>query len=264
MNSNLKHFFANKNTVTVVGIVAAILVLYVGYNLRVKAATNPQTVPYAKKTITAGTQITQDMVGTIEVPPAMLEGDVLTKASDIVNKYSNADSIIPAGSLFYKRCVVEKEQLPASIILDYPTGYVLYNFDVSTNTTYGNSIFPGNYIDIYLKAINKVEEGQQATTDKIMVGKLVENVKVLAVKDSSGNPVFANLDENRTPAMIIFAVPQDMFILLKKASFLRTYDTTLIPVPTSESLKEEPGSVKITNNDLKDFINRVTYWTEDQ
>lgn len=54
-----------------------------------------------------------------------------------------------------------------------------------------------------------------------------------------------------------------MFILLKKASFLRTYDTTLIlPVPTSESLKEELGSVKITNNDLKDFINRVTCWTK--
>ena len=36
-------------------------------------------------------------------------------------------------------------------------------------TTYGNSIYPGNYIDIYMKAIN--ENGQ------LMVGKLVENIK---------------------------------------------------------------------------------------
>ena len=78
-------------------------------------------------------------------------------------------------------------------------------------SSYGNSIYPGNYIDIYLKAINKVEEGQQATQDKIMVGKLLKNIKVLAVKDSNGEAVFSNLDEQRTPAMVIFAVPEKYF-----------------------------------------------------
>ena len=95
-----------------------------------------------------------------------------------------------------------------------------------------------------------------------MLGKLVENVKVLAVKDSSGQSVFSNLDENRTPAMIVFAVPEEYYILLKKAEFLRTYDSTLIPVPTNESLKDKPGSVSISSNDLKDWINRVTIWTD--
>lgn len=262
--NGLKKFLQNKNTVTVVGVVLAVLVLYVGYNMRVKSAVNPITVPYAKETIKGGTQITQDQVGTIQVPPSMLKGNVLTKQTQIIDKYARPDSIIPEGSLFYSTAVVEEAQLPASIILKYPKGYVLYNMAVTTQTTYGNSIYPENYIDIYLKAVNRLPEGATVTADadKIMLGKLVENVKVLAVKDASGQPVFANLDEQRTPAMIIFAVPQDYYILLKKAEYLRSYDSTLIPVPTNESTKEEQGKITISSEALRDWINRVTVWTD--
>ena len=119
------------------------------------------------------------------------------------------------------------------------------------------------YRSIFLKAVNKITGNEvTADADKIMLGKLVENVKVLAVKDASGQPVFANWDEQRTPAMIVFAVPEDMYILLKKAEYLRNYDTTLIPVPTNESLSDKPGDVSISSEDLKNWINRVTVWTE--
>ena len=262
--SGIKKFLQNKNTVTVLGVVAAIVVLYVAYNMRVKSAVNPISVPYAKEQISPGTQITSDMVGTREVPPSMLEGDVITDQSAVIDKYSSADTVIPQGSLFYSRTVVEQEQLPANIILQYPKGYVLYNMSVDTSSTYGNSVYPGNYIDIYLKAVNKItnEEEMTADADKIMLGKLMSNVKVLAVKDSSGQPVFANLDEQRTPAMIVFAVPEEYYILLKKAEYLRTYDSTLIPVPTNESLKDEPGDLEISSEQLKEWINKVTVWTE--
>ncbi len=257
----LKKFLSNKNTVTVVGVILAVIVLYVGYNMRVKQATNPVTVAYAKQTISPGVQITEDMVGTTEVPPAMIKGQIISNVASVVGKYSADDSVIPEGSLFYSRSVVLKEQIRSNIILDYPKGYVLYNFPVDMTTTYGNSIYPGNYIDIYLKAINRVEEGQQVTQDKIMVGKLLKNIKVLAVKDANGEAVFSNLDEQRTPSMVIFAVPEKYYILLKKASYLRTYDTTMIPVPTSESLKKKPGELEISDKDLEAFINDKTIWT---
>ncbi len=258
----IKKFFTNKNTVTVIGVLAAVLVLYVGYNMRISSAINPVTVAYAKQTIDPGTKITADMIGTMQVPPAMLKGEVLRNPSDVVGKYANSDSIIPAGSLFYARIVVPKEQLPTGGILEYPDGYVLYNFPIDVESSYGNSIFPGNYIDIYLKAINKLDAADPNQRDKIMVGKLIQNVKVLAVKDSNGDPVFSNLEEKKTPAMMVFAVPEEYHILLRKASFLRAYDTTLIPVPTAESLKEEPGEVQISSEDLKNFINSVTVWTD--
>jgi hypothetical protein len=155
LTTSLKKFLQNKNTVTVLGVIAAIFVLYIAYTMRIKSAINPVSVPYAIEQIPAGTQITESMIGTREVPPSMLEGDVITSVSEIIDKYSAADTVIPEGSLFYERAVVEKEQLPANIILDYPKGYVLYNLSVDTSSTYGNSVYPGNYIDM-VKQFSKI------------------------------------------------------------------------------------------------------------
>ena len=268
IGTSFKKFLQNKNTVTVLGVILAIIVLYFAYTMRIRSSINPITVPYASQQIGAGTQITEEMIGTMQVPPAMLEGDVLTNVGDVVDKYAAADVVIPEGSLFYKRAVVEKEQLPANIILQYPKGYVLYNLAVDSETTYGNSVYPGNYIDIYLKAVNTLDENQLKLAEyaedanKVMLGKLISNIEVLAVKDASGQPVFQNLDEQRVPAMVVFAVPEEYYILLKKAEYMRTYDTTLILVPTNESLKDEPGELKIGSEDLKGWINRNTVWTE--
>jgi len=262
--NQIKRLTSNKNTVTVIGVVAGIMVLYIAYIIRVNAAVSPISVPYAKEQISPGTQITSDMIGTRDVPPSMLKGDVIRNEGNVRNKYASANSVIPEGSLFYESAVVEKEQVPTNVILNYPTGHVLYNMTVTTATSYGNSIYPGNYIDIYLKAVNKVSTDAALTSDadKVMLGKLLENVKVLAVKDAAGQAVFSDLDEQKTPAMIVFAVPEEYYILLKKAEFLSAYESTLIPVPTNESLKDNPGELKLASTDLKDWINRVTIWEQ--
>ncbi len=261
---SIKKFFTNKNTVTIVGVLLAIVILYVGYNYRIKAAINPITVPYARQTINPKTKITSDMIGSIQVPPAMIAGKAITEVSQIVGKYVRADTIIPQGSLFYNDVVVSASDLPDSIIYNYPDGYVLVNMPVTTQSSYGNKIYPGNYINIYLKANNKIDEENitSATEDKIMVGMLLENVKVLDVQDANGDYVFENLEEKKTPAQIIFAVPEEYHILLRKAMYLRTYEVTLIPVPTAESLKENPGEVRVSSEAIKDFINKVTVWDE--
>lgn len=257
----IKKFLSNKNTVTILGVLLAVVVLYVGYNYRIKSKINPVSVPYATVTIPSRTKITSDMVGMIEVPPAMIKGNPYMDRASIIGKYVDADSRIPQGSLFYSGNIVTLDQLPDAIIYEYPDGYVLVNMDVNTSTTYGNMIYPGNYINMYLKVINNIDEDDSEITDKIMIGKLIENIKVLAVLDASGNNVFADLDNVGTPSQIIFAVPEEYHILLRKAMYLRSYSATLIPVPTNESLKEEPGTVAISNEALKDFINRVTVWT---
>lgn len=268
LSMSLRKFMQNKNTVTVVGVILAILVLYVAYTMRINKAINPIVVPYAAEQIPAGTQITEAMIDTREVPPAMLEGDVIRNKSDIIDKYSAADVVIPQGSLFYKRAVVEKEQLPANIILDYPKGNVLYNLPVDIAETYGNSVYPGNYIDIWLKAVYKLPDEENLSAqdrenaDKIMYGKLISNVQVLAVKDSEGRAVFQNIDENRAPAMIVFSLPEEYYVLLRKASYMRTYETTIELVPTSESLKDEPADLELSSEQLKEWINKNTVWTD--
>lgn len=262
---SLKKFLQNKNTVTVVGAILAIIVLYVAYTIRVRSSINPVSVPYATEKIYSGTQITNDQVGTVQVPPSMLNDNVIRNASDIIDKYAAADTVIPEGSLFYKSAVVEKGQLPDNIILEYPKGYVLYNLSTDTNSTYGNSVYPGNYIDIYFKAVNKIDENATSQldgkADQIIYGKFISNIKVLAVRDSSGKPVFQNLDENRTPSMIIFAVPEEYYILLKKAEYMRSFDTSLVLVPTNNSLKDEPSDIEMSSDELKNWINDNTVYT---
>lgn len=258
--NSIKKITSNKNTVTVIGVVVAILVLYFAYTMRVHSAVSPVSVPYAMTQISSGTQITSDKIGTRDVPPSMLKGDVITNYGAVVNKYASANSVIPKGSLFYESAVVEKEQIPTNIILDYPSGYVLYNLAVTTDTTYGNSMYPGNYIDIYLKAVRKVSDENQMTSnsDRVMFEKFLQNVQILAVKDSTGQAVFANVDEQKVPAMIVFAVPEEYYILLKKAEYLGNYSATLVPVPTNESLKDKPGKLKLANDTVKQWINDVT------
>ena len=110
-----------------------------------------------------------------------------------------------------------------------------------------------------LFSVNKVDNNSQITedADKIMLGKLIENVKVLAVKDRNGKHVFENSDEERVPSIIIFAVPEDMHLLLRKATYLsniREISAELIPVPTTESYSSEPGAIRLASTALKNFI----------
>ena len=109
---SIKRFFTNKNVVTVIGVILIIGLLYWGYNKAIETQVRPVSgIPIAKEKILPGTLITDDMIETIEVAPIVLrKGDVYTKKSDIVgsNKkmYSNYDTAIPKGSMFYKTSVI--------------------------------------------------------------------------------------------------------------------------------------------------------------
>lgn len=256
MNNNfmisLQKFFKNKNTVTIIGVAAIILILFFGYRYQIRKQVSPVTgIPVAKETIQPRTLIEEDDLEYISVAPIVLQkGKVITNKAAIVGKYSNYNTVIPKGSMFYRDTVVEESKLPDSAFIQVADGEVPYNFPVNMDTTYGNSIFPGNYIDIYMKAERK--------DGKLMVGKLLENVKVLAVKDSSGRHVFENSSESRTPAYLIFGVTPEINILLRKASYMGSYSTVLFPVPHGASVDEEEGETSVTSQTLKDFINANT------
>ena len=72
--TKLKRFIGNKNTVTILCVVAGVVVLYVGYNYRVSSAINPTTIPYARNTLEARHVITAEDIGYMEV-----NSDVVTK-----------------------------------------------------------------------------------------------------------------------------------------------------------------------------------------
>lgn len=258
LSFQIKRFFQNKNTVTILGGLLIVGIITVGYNYRVQRAIRPIPVPYARVAIQPRTRITDDMIGYVDVPPAMIKGRIITNSRDIVGKWSNYNTLVPTGSLFYEDSVVLASDLPDSAFVNIPVGHTAFNLAVNTESTYGNSLFPNNYIDIYFKALN--EDG------KVIVGKLLENVKVLAVKDRDGRHVFENSEEKRTPSIIIFSVPEDVHILLRKSLYLgseREVAAELIPVPSTQSYSTEPGELRMTSQYLRTFIEVNTGYIDD-
>ena len=102
LTTGFKKFLQNKNTVTVVGVILAIVVLYFAYTMRINSAINPISVPYAAEQIKAGTQITESMsseaVRKRELAPLQKIRDnyekiILTTDTGLENEYEGIKSL---------------------------------------------------------------------------------------------------------------------------------------------------------------------------
>ena len=145
---NFKKFLKNKNTVTVLGVLACLLILYIGYTSRINSQTALVDVYYAKETIQPKTLITEEMIGRASVPASFILGTYYKNYNDIVGKYSNYNTIIASGSLFYSDLLIEEENLPDSMFYDVNEGERIVSLPVTTEKTYGNAIMPSNKVDI--------------------------------------------------------------------------------------------------------------------
>lgn len=249
LKASMKKFLGNKNTVTILGVILCLLILYIGYNYRINSKVELVAVPYAKETIQPRTYITDDMIGTMNVPKSFLVGNYYTTTKSIVGKYSNYNTMIAKGSLFYTDLVVEEKDLPDSAFSEVPEGYTVINYPVTIASTYANSMAPGSHINIYYKSLN--DDGE------VMFGKFISNIEVLDVKDSSGRHVFENSDEARTPAYMLFAVPEETHLLLRKALYLTDYDVELLLIPNTATLSEDQ-KVTVSSLQIEEFINSKT------
>ncbi len=243
--TTIKRFLGNKNTVTIIGVILGVIVLYIGYNYRVNQATTPIRVPYAKEDLSSRTLITSDMIGYMEVSRSVVSNskNLITDVNKIVNQYVAFGTTIPANSMFYTGQILSSDEMPDSGFADIPDGYTVYNLNVNLMTTYGNSMYPGNYIDLYIHG--------KDDTGKLIYAKYIESIEINAVKDSQGNHVFETTVESRTPAVMSFAVPTEMYELLKKAEYL---GLDIVPVPRNASYSANPGETWITSDYITAFI----------
>ncbi len=247
----LKRFLGNKNTVTVLCVLAGVGVLLFGYNYRVKQAVQPVNVPYALKRMEPKTKVEADNVGLIKVSGAFVEQtqDLVTSKQYIMANewYVNYDTVIPEGGLFYKSQLVKKEDIPDTAFDDIDEGATIFSLSVNSHSTYGNSIMPGNFIDLYLKATDD--------NGKVIFGKFIESIKVLSVRDSSGNDVFSDSQAEKSSSELLFAVKDNLFMLLSEASFVGGIE--IVPVPRNAAYRNEgdtENGTQVSKQELVDFI----------
>ena len=238
----IKKLLGNKGVVTIAAAIVCLVIIFFAYNYRVSKAINAIEVPYALTELQARKEIKEEDVGVVKVASSLVTATVIRSKNNVVGKYVNYNTIIPAGSLFYSPEIVTWDSMPDSAWNNIYKDYTIVSLPVSDKTTYGNSIHPGDAIDLYY-----------LTTDggKLVFGKLVEGITVLAVKDEQGNHIFKKGANQKSAAALIFAVPEDLHLLLRKAM---TISGTSSLVPVVRNANYNPGSTRVTSEYLTSLI----------
>lgn len=251
IKTNLKKIFSNPNTFTFILVMLLIVVVYFVYNYMVNKAISPVNLPYTNTLIKSDTEITNDMISVAKVSGTFVStvgGNLIQNRGQLIEHRVAEGYQIPKNSFFYKDAISsEKNTGTNSYFYDIPDGYTIYALKVSFHSTYGCSIMPGNYIDLYVKTIDN--------DGKIVFSLFIKSIQVYNVLDKNFIDVFSYTDEESDeldPSYMYFAVPIEYYELLKKAELIG--GITLIPVPRNAGYSENPEETIIANEAIENFI----------
>lgn len=109
-----------------------------------------------------------------------------------------------------------------------------------------NTTLPGSYVDIYFKVINEDD-------NSLIFGKIIENVKVLNVKDDKDQDVFEkNSNDVRKPAYILYSITKEQELLLRKILYLQnSYNIELLILPCEEDTN---NIITNTTKEINEFV----------
>lgn len=250
----LKKFLSNKNTITILGVLIGVVVLYVGYNWRVTKSIQPVSVPISSSTMIAGTRITEDNIAYTELPKDVIAGmdNIITNVDDINGKIVSFDSKIPLNGFFFQENVMKEEEMPDSLFSNIQDGYTILAFDVDNKSTYGNAIFPGNTIDLYIAGDI---EGKPVYT------RFISSIQVLAVRDGDGRDVFIDRENLGDPEVMSFAVPEYLYLLLMRAQMT---GFTLHLVARNDSYSENAAPTTMVSEEMEAQIINRTYIVQNE
>lgn len=250
----IKKFLSNKNTITILGVLIGVVVLYVGYNWRVTKSIQPISVPISASTMIAGTRIDETNIGYTEIPKDVISNmdNIITNVADIKGKIVAYDSKIPQNGFFFTENVMKEEEMPDSLFSNIQDGYTILPFEVDNSTTYGNAIFPGNTIDLYLSGD---VDGQ------VLYARFISSIQVLSVRDEDGKDVFLDRYNPGEPSVMSFAVPEYLYLLLMRAQ-LTGFEITLVARNASYTENAEPTT--IVSEELETLIKNKTYIVQNE
>ena len=239
-----KKFLSNKNTITILGVLLGVVVLYLGYNWRVSKSINPIKVPFCTQTLVSGTKITEEYINYLDIPKETVGAmtNLVTDVNKIKDMLVSYDSKIPQNGFFFSENLMTEDEMPNSVYSNIQDGYTIYDLHIDADAVYGNTIMPGATIDIYMST---------EQDDLLVFGRFISQIQVLAVKDGDGKNAFADAQNPTDGEVLLFAVPENLFLLLKKATKL---GIELEPVPRNESYTNSAGAVELESDELEAMI----------
>lgn len=239
-----------KNKKIIAPIVAVIAVgAFATYNkVTVANAVNPVPVVIANTEIPSHTQITEDMLSTVNLPSSSIPPDAMRgDLESYVGMWTPYNSSIPQNSYLFENYVVDKDELSDSAILNLDAGEVAFPLLVDLESSSGNSILPNTYVDLYFKDVETNADGEE----KVFFGGLQDSVRVTSVKDDSTDDVFTQSttgaeSKKSIAKLYTFAVTPEQLALLEKAKDIGE----VIPIAKSSASSDDNENFETVSNQI--------------
>ncbi len=214
---------------------ALILLLWASaLRINVNMKLDLRTAYVASHTILPRTQIRDSDITELKIPASYLQDRTLNDKAEIIGRYTDIQGMIPAGSPFYREMLKDESELPDSPYLQLKEGQSAYTMKTDL-ARLGGTLSPGQRVDIYATfEINR---------EKPVTGCLLENVRIIAIKDHRG----LDLDDPEstgTVDMVILAVNDEDIRMLATSEKIgevrlfatnRSYSTDLEAVRPEDS-----------------------------
>lgn len=246
----LGRFFKNKSLVTLICALICVCVIVGFYYYRINKIIDTVEIPVAAYRLDARKEITEKDIKKVKVARSLLSSNVIMSEQKIIGKYVDYNTFIPENGMFYTSAVVEWSSMPDSAWSDISPDKTIIYLNIEEGSAYGNAIYPGDRIDLYVKTDYNVSGNDKK---KVIYSKFIKSIKVLAVKDSNGRHIFEKSANSGRPAQLIFEVDEDMFLLLKTATFFHQ-DFEIVPVPRNAQYTVDDKAEEIKSEHIKRMI----------
>ncbi len=263
----LRSIASNKKALGGLIIIVVTIVIWVVYNNLVSTGKNPGTVYIAKKALYPGDIITAESIGRANVSKKFLSKLDVVKQGDYGKIVSGDYCIkegysIPNNGLVYLDALTSENCNNLYEDEEFDGTYYIYHLSVNNTLSYGNSILPGSYIDLYLR----IEANSRAGNNRMVFQNFIKHIKVYKVMNK-GKDVFAQ-DPYDIPTHLWFKVVKEDWEVLKSIEKLSGYGFRLVPIPRgasySEKFQNEGENIKSEEfSRLKQYVDSVSMMNTD-
>lgn len=206
----------NKVAMTLFLIFGLCCFAFVGYNITVKSATQSVKVPVTSTFLESGTVIKQEDITYLEISKNLVNKDIYT-TDELIGMIVRGGSSLAKGSLFYAELLENPKEMRNISMYKLNANEVALPIEVNIETSYNNALKEGHVIDLYFSGTGVEEENEK---EKVIYGKLVNNVRILAVYDKDG--ISLNRQDASNAATVIVALNTDEADLIGRAKVFGT------------------------------------------
>ncbi|PPA81158.1 hypothetical protein C4A76_24020 [Brevibacillus laterosporus] len=205
----------NNTIIPLVLSVAVSCVFYVGVVKKTNADMKPIKVPFAAKTLIEHTEIKKEDINFVEIPSSSLPPNtVITDPYELLGKYVGTNFSVPKNGLFYKEAITTAEKIPSRINKLIEKGKYGLTMRVNLEKSVANSLKENMWVQVRFLT-NKTK------TNQTLEGILEEKIKILAVRDNSGQDIMrAENDKVKVPTIVVFEADEEQASYLSRAEAL--------------------------------------------